>query len=108
MEHIHRVSRMLKVHYGSDKIPSILYRDDRKHLFPTPMPYYFQYAGKALRRDAIYSSIRFLLHGLFFETQSGKAVTVKTHLLRHAFATEAVQRKKCQLILSQKCYIRRI
>ncbi|MDM5233299.1 hypothetical protein QUF87_19385 [Lysinibacillus pakistanensis] len=58
MEHIQTVSRMLKTHYDNDKIPSVPYGDKRKHLFPTPMPYYFQYAGKALRSDAIYSSIR--------------------------------------------------
>src|SRR5690606_19575229 len=51
MEHIQTVSRMLKTHYGSDKIPSVLYRDDRKHIFTKPMPYYFQYAGKALKSD---------------------------------------------------------
>ena len=39
---------MLKEHYGVEKIPSNLYRDERKHFFPEPMPYYFQYEGKAL------------------------------------------------------------
>lgn len=102
MEHIQMVSRMLKEHYDSDKIPSVLYRYDRKYLFPTPMPYYFQYAGKALKRDALQSSIRFLLHGLIFEMQDGKAVTIKTHLLRHAFATEAVQRQKMPIDIVAK------
>lgn len=102
MEHIQTVSRMLKTHYGSDKIPSVLYRDDRKHIFTKPMPYYFQYAGKALKSDALYSSIRFLLHGLLFEMQDGKAVTIKTHLLRHAFATEAVQRQKMPIDIVAK------
>ncbi|TQR30103.1 site-specific integrase [Lysinibacillus sphaericus] len=94
MEHIQTVSRMLKAHYDSDKIPSVPYSHLRKHLFPTSMPYYFQYEGKALQGNALYSSIRFLLHGLLFERQNGKAVTIKIHLLRHAFATEAVQRQK--------------
>ncbi|MEK4170587.1 site-specific integrase [Lysinibacillus sp. FSL L8-0312] len=102
MEHIQMVSRMLKAHYGSDKIPSVSYRDDRKYLFPTPMPYYFQYAGKALSIFALYSSIRFLLHGLLFEMQDGKAVTIKTHLLRHPFATEAVQRQKMPIDIVAK------
>lgn len=44
-----------------------------------------------MKEDSIYSSIRFLLHGLILETQSGKPVTIKTHLLRYAFATETVQ-----------------
>lgn len=102
MEHIQMVSRMLKEHYNSDKIPSVLYRDKRKHLFPKPMPYYFQYEGKALIDISLYSSIRFLLHGLLFEMQDGKAVTIKTHLLRHAFATEAVQRQKMPIDIVAK------
>lgn len=102
MEHIQMVSRMLKEHYGSDKIPSVPYRDARKHLFPTPIPYYFQYAGKAFLENALYSCIRFLLHGLLFEMQDGKAVTIKTHLLRHAFATEAVQRQKMPIDIVAK------
>lgn len=102
MEHIQIVSRMLKEHYDSDKIPSVPYRDARRHLFPTPMPYYFQYAGKAFLEHALYSSIRFLLHGLLFEMHDGKAVTIKTHLLRHAFATEAVQRQKMPIDIVAK------
>lgn len=102
MEHIQMVSRMLKTHYGGDKIPSVPYRDQRKHLFPISMPYYFQYAGKALQGNTLHSSIRFLLHGLLFERQNGKAVTVKTHLLRHAFATEAVQRQKMPIDIVAK------
>nr|WP_107842083.1 tyrosine-type recombinase/integrase [Metasolibacillus meyeri] len=102
MEHIQMVSRMLKTHYDGDKIPSVPYRDKRKHLFPKSMSYYFQYAGKALKESALYSSIRFLLYGLLFETQNGKSVTVKTHLLRHAFATEAVQRQKMPIDIVAK------
>ncbi|GAB0169062.1 hypothetical protein LSPCS325_24990 [Lysinibacillus sp. CTST325] len=71
-------------------------------IFILYMPYYFQYAGKALKRDALYSSIRFFLHGLLFEMQEGKAVTIKTHLLRHAFATEAVQRQKMPIDIVAK------
>ncbi|WP_427110283.1 site-specific integrase [Lysinibacillus xylanilyticus] len=102
MEHIQTVSRMLKEHYNDDKIPSVHYRHIRKHLFPKPMPYYFQYEGKTLKDVAIYSCIHFLLHGLVFETQSGKTVTIKTHLLRHAFATEAVQRQKMPIDIVAK------
>ena len=97
MEHIQTVARLLKEHYTVEKIPSVLYRDDRKHVFRVPMPYYFQYEGNAMKIDAIYSSIRFLLHGLVLETQSGKPVTIKTHLLRHAFATEVVQRQNMNI-----------
>ncbi|WP_251025259.1 site-specific integrase [Bacillus sp. ISL-57] len=94
MKLIQRVGLMLRTHYGTEKIPSVLYRGNRKHLFPKPKPYFFQYHSKALGNDGISTSLRFLLHGLGFDTQEGKSVVVKTHLLRHAFATEAVQRQK--------------
>ena len=102
MEHIQTVARLLKEHYAIEKIPSVLYVGDRKHFFPKPMPYYFQYEGRSMYNRAIYSSIRFLLHGLVFETQSGKPVTIKTHLLRHAFATEAVQRQNVNIDIVAK------
>ena len=102
MEHIQTVARLLKEHYAVEKIPSNLYRYERKHLFPKPMPYYFQYEGRTMKETSIYSSIRFLLHGLIFETQSGNPVTIKTHLLRHAFATEAVQRQNMNIDIVAK------
>ena len=90
---IKRVNLMLKEHYNGS-IPSVKHRADRKHLFPEPKPYFFQYNEKAFKVDALHSCLRFLLHGLSFETQEGQPVVVKTHLLRHAFATEAVQRQE--------------
>ena len=102
MEHIQTVARLLKEHYAVEKIPSVLYRGDRKHIFSKSVPYYFQYKDKALDKIGIYSSIRFLLHGLVFETQSGKPVKIKTHLLRHAFATEAVQRQNVNIDIVAK------
>lgn len=102
MEHIQTVARLLKEHYATEKIPSNLYRGVRRHLFPKPMPYYFQYEGKVMKKETIYSCIKFLLHGLVFETQSGKPVTIKTHLLRHAFATEAVQRQNVNIDIVAK------
>ncbi len=57
---------------------------------------------KAFKKDCIPSCLRFLLHGLHFETQEGKPVTLKTHLLRHAFATEAVQRQEIPIDIVAK------
>jgi len=102
MKIIQSVGLMLKIHYGTEKIPSVKYRGDRKHLFPKPKPYFFQYHNKALTRFGIWASLRFLLHGLLFETQEGNPVVVKTHLLRHAFATEAVQRQKLPIDIVAK------
>ncbi|MES5844487.1 MULTISPECIES: site-specific integrase [unclassified Bacillus cereus group] len=90
---IKRVNLMLKEHYNGE-IPSVKYRGKRKHFFPDPKPYFFQYNKKALAEESLHSCIRFLLHGLVFETQEGQPVVLKTHLLRHAFATEAVQRQE--------------
>ncbi|MEB2301653.1 tyrosine-type recombinase/integrase [Lysinibacillus xylanilyticus] len=93
MKIITKVRKMLLEHYETEKIPSVDYGlQERKHLFKEPKPYFFQYHKKALNSNSISSCLRFLLHGLNFETQEGKPVTIKTHLLRHAFATEAVQR----------------
>ncbi|KZR59358.1 site-specific integrase [Pseudobacillus badius] len=102
MEIIQTVSRMLKDHYGGGAIPSVHYSEERKHLFPKPKPYYFQYHNKSFKKNTVYSCIRFLLHGLRFETKAGTPVTVKTHLLRHAFATEAVQRQKMPIDIVAK------
>lgn len=102
MKLLQSVSLMLKTHYGTEKIPSVKYRDDRAHLFPIPEPYFFQYHNKTLKKYAIWSCLRFLLHGQQMETQDGKPVVVKTHLLRHAFATEAVQRQKLPIDIVAK------
>jgi hypothetical protein len=102
MELIQTVARMLKNHYNSETIPQVAYRHERKHLFPEPKPYYFQYHHQAFGKNAVHGSIRFLLHGLRFETQEGTPVVVKSHLLRHAFATEAVQRQKMPIDIVAK------
>ena len=41
--------------------------------------------------------MRFLLHGMLFRTREGQIVLLKAHLLRHAFATHAVQVEKYPL-----------
>ncbi|HDR3887327.1 TPA: site-specific integrase [Bacillus cereus] len=98
---IKRVNLMLKEHYNG-AIPSVKYRGDRKHLFPEPKPYFFQYNEKSFNTHSITSCLRLLLHGLFFETQEGETVVIKTHLLRHAFATEAVQRQEIPIDIVAK------
>ncbi|HHT7007656.1 MULTISPECIES: site-specific integrase [Bacillus cereus group] len=102
MKIIQSVGLMLKNHYGTDKIPGVEYRGIRKHLFPKPKPYFFQYHKKSFQYKTITANLRFLLHGLKFETEEGKPVVVKTHLLRHAFATEAVQRQKLPIDIVAK------
>lgn len=102
MKLIQLVGKLLKEHYGTEKIPSVKYHGNRKHLFPENKPYFFQYNNKSFKDVVISSCLRFLLHGLHLETQEGKAVTIKPHLLRHAFATEAVQRQKLPIDIVAK------
>ncbi|MFC0273736.1 hypothetical protein ACFFIX_20325 [Metabacillus herbersteinensis] len=108
MKLIQSVGLMLRTHYGSEKIPSTIYRGDRKHLFPKPKPYFFQYHNKAFKNHVIYSSIRFLLHGQHFETLEGKPVVVKTHLTsrfcnRSCSATKSTNRHRSKDITPKRC-----
>lgn len=61
----------------------------RSHRFEAG-PYLFQYARHHLNDQAIAACLRFLLHGMIFQTSQGTPVVIKPHLLRHAFATFAV------------------
>lgn len=93
-----RVAKMLEQHYGLDEneaLPVVpfdpLHR--RAHRFG-PSRYIFQLHHKHLRQGSISACIRFLVHGLDFRTSEGKIVSIRAHLLRHAFATHAVQVEK--------------
>src|SRR5258708_39971368 len=67
------------------------YQQERKQGRRTkPIPYIFQYNHMHLGRQALLACIRFLLHGMVFQTSAGVPVVIKPHLLRHAFATYAV------------------
>jgi integrase len=92
------VATMLAEHYGlppGAPLPAVAFNPHhgRAHRFG-PAPYLFQYAQRHLSAGDITACMRFLLHGLVFRTRDGKAVVLKAHLLRHAFATHAVQVEK--------------
>ncbi|WP_158318629.1 site-specific integrase [Halalkalibacter akibai] len=89
MKIVSLIIKMLKEHYNGN-IPKVEYGSSRKHLFKNK-PYIFQYKNRALNKSAVGAILKFLCHGIAFETQEGKKVYLKTHLLRHAFATQAVQ-----------------
>lgn len=64
----------------------------RSHRFgEEKIPYIFQYYEQHLDDGTISACLRFLMHGMTFLTNSGTPVILKPHLLRHAFATFAVQ-----------------
>ncbi len=93
-----RVAQMLGEHYQlqpGEPLPSVEFNasNGRAHRFAEG-PYLFQYAGRHLSANTITSCMRFLLHGMVFKTREGKLVVLKPHLLRHAFATHAVQVEK--------------
>ncbi|PAE78089.1 hypothetical protein CHH82_00875 [Bacillus velezensis] len=87
------VREMLKEHYQSDKIPLVPYKlYVREHLFLEPRPYLFQYNGRLLNGRGINACMQLLMHGITCSTIEGEKVVVKSHGLRHGFATEAVNR----------------
>lgn len=90
---LEKVVRLLREHYGlgaGEAIPTLPYTrtNDRCHRFPSH-PYVFQYNGRHLPEMAITACIRFLCHGMVFQRPDGRAVALKAHTLRHAFATHA-------------------
>lgn len=92
---IEKTGRMLKEHYqlsGAEALPIVAFAptNGRAHRF-APASYLFQYRHRHLDGGTITSCMRFLLHGMIFQTKEGKPVVLKAHLLRHTFATYAVQ-----------------
>jgi hypothetical protein len=96
-----KVARTLAEHYNlrtGEALPTVAYSPNysREHRFEAA-PYLLQYNRQALPGEAITACLRFLLHGMIFRTRDAKPVILKAHLLRHAFATFAVQVEKIPL-----------
>jgi len=96
-----KVARTLAEHYdlqAGEALPTVAYSPNysREHRFDAA-PYLLQYNRQALPGEAITACMRFLLHGMIFRTRNAKPVILKAHLLRHAFATFAVQVEKIPL-----------
>lgn len=96
-----KVARMLAEHYSlkaDESLPVVRFdpHNGRAHRFG-PAPYLFQFSRRHLPDEAITACMRFLLHGMVFQTREGQPVVLKAHLLRHAFATHAVQVEKIPL-----------
>lgn len=93
-----KTAKMLSEHYNlqeGEHLPMVDFnKNNGRSTRFNKGPYLFQYNSKHLSVQAIGSCMRFLLHGMIFKTRDGKMVVVKPHLLRHAFATHAVQVEK--------------
>lgn len=94
-------------HYkGSIPIVDFLYL--KKHGESRPdQPYLFQLHSKHFRDKTFSCVLNFICFGLIYETQDKKLVKLKPHLLRHGFATHAVQAEDLPIdvvamILNQK------
>jgi hypothetical protein len=88
------VKRMLFEHYGIDPkagsdLPIVPMRGNNHHRFQ-PDRYLFQYNNVCLHEEDFRASLRFLMHGLIFQTQDERRVVIRPHLLRHGFATWAL------------------
>ncbi len=82
-----KVARMLADVYQlqpGQPLPSVPFDPNhgRAHRFGEA-GYLFQYNRQHLRDEAISACLRFLLHGMVFQTREGKRVILKPHLLRH-------------------------
>ncbi len=94
---VERTAQMLCEHYHvqpGEQLPRVAFDSThgRRHRFEDgPVPYLFQYNQRHLHDESITACLRFLLHGMIFQTSQGDPVVLKPHLLRHAFATYAVQ-----------------
>ncbi|GIO14921.1 hypothetical protein J19TS2_44760 [Cohnella xylanilytica] len=85
----------LKGSYKSNTLPEVEVRyNNRKHLGSEDKKYIFQYQNQHINEFTINAVLRFLLHGIVAQTAEGNQVVFKAHLLRHAFATHAVQTEK--------------
>jgi hypothetical protein len=96
-----RTGTMLAEHYEAGErgaIPVVPFNRShpRAHRF-APRPYIFQLCGHHFGSTTVTVCLRLLLDGLVLRTQTGRAFSVRPHLLRHAFATHAVQVEKIPL-----------
>lgn len=88
------ILKVLKESYKTESVPEVQYDvDSRRHLMPK-RKYIFQYQSRHINVFSINAILRFLLHGIVIQSAEGNQVILKAHLLRHAFATHAVQTEK--------------
>ena len=79
------------VHYKGS-VPKVEFRYQKEHgVSRSEQPYLFQFYDKHFGNKTFACILNFICFGLIYETQDKKLVKLKPHLLRHGFATHAVQ-----------------
>jgi hypothetical protein len=93
-----KTAKMLSQHYDLSDVESLPvvpfdFNHRRAHRF-APARYIFQLNKTHLSSVTLRACVRLMLHGMDVRDGDGRAVAVRPHLLRHAFATHAVQVEK--------------
>ncbi|MGQ7773423.1 site-specific integrase [Bacillus sp. WC2507] len=105
---IAEVAFYLRDQHYKGSIPIVDFRYLKNHGASLPdHSYLFQFHGKHFGNLAFSCVLNFICFGLIYETQDKKLVKLKPHLLRHGFATHAVQAEDLPIdvvamILNQK------
>ena len=85
------------VHYKGS-VPKVEFRYSKYKGASRPVrPYLFQIHGKHFGELAFACILNFICFGLIYETKDKKLVKLKPHLLRHGFATHAVQAEELSI-----------
>lgn len=87
--HLVELIRFQSEKHGAGLIPIVKTQSEKT----PPDRYILQWNGHGLPMDVLNVFIRFVLHGLTFQTLDGTSIYLTSHLLRHAFATEMAELK---------------
>jgi integrase len=96
-DYLMEVVHFLRVKGKSKLLPIVAL----EHKGQPPDRYIFQWGGRILYQAYMNTLIRFLLHGLVFDTTDGKPVHINSHLLRHVFATELAELKVSRDVIAE-------
>ncbi|PGB34974.1 site-specific integrase [Bacillus toyonensis] len=105
---IYEIAYYLRDQHYKGSIPIVEFRYMKKHgESRSDQPYLFQLHSKQFQEKTFSCALNFICFGLIYETQDKKLVKLKPHLLRHGFATHAVQAEELPIdvvamILNQK------